>query len=74
MPTSVPDNVIKLAYIHRSADPAVTTKQETAAEILHTYAGGEASWAIFNIQAKDCPRCMNLVHQIMTADGSWSDG
>lgn len=68
------DVVYTLNQIEQPESRHVAVKQVDVAKLLHTYTGGEASWAIFNVDPAACPRCMGLARQIMLADGSWSDG
>lgn len=62
------DHTHELDHPEVTIDLEFAHKQAVIAEVLHTNAGGAASYAT------NCPRCMNLARQIVQIDRSWSRG
>lgn len=71
--TSVRDGLARVR-LDATEFPLEAAAQQELIDLLHTYQGGEAHWAIITIQPDHCDRCTHLSQQVMTILGVWPHG
>ena len=60
--------------IDRNTHPVEWLAQLRIIDLLHSYAGGEAMWAMHNVSPQNCDRCINLSRKLMDICGVWPRG